>query len=245
MIYRVKNWNDHFENHKSRTIEECSFVCVPNKHHGLGFSRIMAEQDGAAIYGVWILILGICSRHRRPRGGWLTHDGHREGTALTPEDLSLQFRRPSNEIARALECLSSSKVDWVEAFQTVDDVPVDASALEVPPKCPSGALEQKRTEENRTLSAHAEAVYAEYPRKVAKPDAIKAIIKAFTVSPFETLLDQTKLFAKAVAGREQRYIPHPATWFNQQRFNDDPTTWRQDGSIGRSKENQSRLPIFQ
>ena len=48
-IYQVKDWDALFENDRSRRVEQCRFVCVPNNQHGMGFCRIMAEPDGAAI----------------------------------------------------------------------------------------------------------------------------------------------------------------------------------------------------
>jgi hypothetical protein len=70
------------------------------------------------------------------------------------------------------------------------------------------------------------AVFAAYPRKAAKPEALKAINRAIAsgISP-HMLLEKTQAYAAVVAHDDPRYIPHPATWFNQQRYNDDPSTW--------------------
>lgn len=153
IVYRVKDWDIHFENNKSREREQCSFVCVPNKQHGMGFSRVMAEKDGATIYGIWHLILGACSQQKRTeiggRSGWLTHDGHQTGTAWAPDDLAVKFRRPEPEIARAIAVLTSDKVGWLETYEVVDSKLVPTSARQVPAKCPPDALEEKRREMNR------------------------------------------------------------------------------------------------
>lgn len=162
-VYQVKDWDANFENNKSRERDECSFVCVPNKQHGLGFARVVGEKDGSAIYGIWHMILGACSRQCRPRQGWLTHDGHQTGTPWTPEELSIMFRRPVAEIERALNFLSSEKVGWLRAFQVAeggqlaeiakgDSAP---SARQVPAQCPPTALEGKGREgkEEKTLGA--------------------------------------------------------------------------------------------
>src|SRR5579872_3770087 len=79
LVYRVKDWDTRFENYKSREVDSCGFVCVPNKQDGLGLNRILAETDGAAVYGIFSLIIGACSRQRRPRSGWLTDDGRESG----------------------------------------------------------------------------------------------------------------------------------------------------------------------
>ena len=67
-------------------------------------------------------------------------------------------------------------------------------------------------------------IYAAYPLKVGKPAALRSIAKALTDVPFEQLLAKTQAFAAARNG-DTAFCPHPATWFNQQRYNDDPATW--------------------
>lgn len=140
MIYQVANWSANFENNKSRERDHCSFVCVPNKQHGMGFCAVVSEPDGAAIYGIWQMILGACSQQKRPREGWLTSDGHQTGTPWAPKDLALKFRRPIEEIERALSVLCSESIGWINIIE---------SARRVPAECPSGALEEKRREGNR------------------------------------------------------------------------------------------------
>lgn len=111
-VFQIKDWNSHFENDRSRQRANCSFVCVPNKQHGMGFCRIMAEPDGAAIYGIWHCIVGACSQ-QRSRNGWLTSDGDMAGSAWGVGDLALKFRRPEKEVERALQVLCSEKVGWI------------------------------------------------------------------------------------------------------------------------------------
>ena len=78
-------------------------------------------------------------------------------------------------------------------------------------------------------STQAEEIYAAYPRKVGKPAALRAIQRALKTHPAEFLLARTKLFAATYNG-PAHFIPHPATWFNEARFNDDPETWRRPGA---------------
>lgn len=70
-----------------------------------------------------------------------------------------------------------------------------------------------------------ELIYKAYPKKVAKPVALRAIRKALKKHAFEFLLEKTQAFAK-VRGENLEFVCHPSTWFNQERFNDDPATWR-------------------
>ena len=70
----------------------------------------------------------------------------------------------------------------------------------------------------------AEKIYEAYPLKVGKPAALKAISKAMVkVEPSE-LLALTQAYATRRNG-DLSFTPHPSTWFNQERYNDDPSTW--------------------
>jgi len=74
-------------------------------------------------------------------------------------------------------------------------------------------------------STHEEEIYAAYPKKVGKPAALRAIHHALAKLPFNSLLERTRLYAQT-CNSPVEFIPHPSTWFNQERFNDDPATWR-------------------
>lgn len=71
-------------------------------------------------------------------------------------------------------------------------------------------------------------IYEAYPRKVGKPRALDAIKKALQKLDGESLLQRTRQYAAAVATKERRFIPHPATWFGQERFNDLDVEWHPD-----------------
>jgi hypothetical protein len=71
-----------------------------------------------------------------------------------------------------------------------------------------------------------ERFWVEYPRKVAKPEARKAFAKAWRKLPtgneVETLIGALER-AKA-AWTDPQFIPHPATWLNGERWQDEPST---------------------
>jgi hypothetical protein len=72
--------------------------------------------------------------------------------------------------------------------------------------------------------SQAEEIYQQYPKKANRPSALKAIEKALKKIDFDTLLAKTKAFANARNG-DLSFCKHPATWFNGECFNDDPSTW--------------------
>ena len=82
-----------------------------------------------------------------------------------------------------------------------------------------------------TLDEQARALYRAYPRKVARGSALKAIRKSLLLPRekggvgFDALMESVQEYAEAKRGQESRYIPHPSTWFNQERWADDRTDW--------------------
>ena len=80
-----------------------------------------------------------------------------------------------------------------------------------------------------------EAIYEAYPRKVGKQAALRAIGRALKrlwdagMAKREAevfLFKRTHAYARSPAGNDGEFTPHPATWFNQGRYDDDPQEWQ-------------------
>lgn len=68
--------------------------------------------------------------------------------------------------------------------------------------------------------------WEQYPRKVGKQAAAKAYTKARRTVPAAKLLLAARKFA-ADPNREQTFTPHPATWLNEGRWDDEPLPARE------------------
>lgn len=93
---------------------------------------------------------------------------------------------------------------------------------------------------SRTRASHVDAIYSAYIRKRAPKNAKRAIAKALdsiskreSSNTFEWLLSRTKLYSESVSkwpaadrGDGDKFIPHPATWFNGECYDEDPETWK-------------------
>lgn len=99
-LYAVSNWDDHYENNRSRTVKELSWVPVPNSHDGESYSRIITGKNAAEIFAAWILILQVASRCQ-PRGTLLRSNGHPHDA----ESLALKTRAPAEWFTKAFEVL--------------------------------------------------------------------------------------------------------------------------------------------
>jgi hypothetical protein len=124
-LYQIVDYDEHFENNKSRVRDLCSFVCVPNKHGGTGLSNLLSEPDNLSIYGLWMLILQLCSRQRRPRLGYLTADGKKDGRRLGAAELARTFRTSAAQVRRGFQVLVSPEVSFM---RLVDGEPESAES---------------------------------------------------------------------------------------------------------------------
>lgn len=114
-IYRIKDWSEHYENNRSRTVRELSWVPIPNRHDGEGFTAIMAHERSAEIFAAWILMLQVASRCQ-PRGS-LLRDGGRPHTAAS---LALRTRGRAEWFSLALDFLASPEIGWIEESQDAE-----------------------------------------------------------------------------------------------------------------------------
>lgn len=80
----------------------------------------------------------------------------------------------------------------------------------------------------RLSDAKIDQVYAAYPRRVGRGAARKAIRAALgkiakrgEKDPVAWLLARVQRYAEQRRGENPKFTPHPATWFNSERYDDD------------------------
>tara|TARA_R110002167_G_scaffold98588_2_gene259179 strand:+ start:1653 stop:2006 length:354 start_codon:yes stop_codon:yes gene_type:complete len=66
-----------------------------------------------------------------------------------------------------------------------------------------------------------DAFWSVYPRKVAKGHARKAFAKACKLADPSEIVGAAGKFAYAMQDTEKQYVPHPTTWLNGERWDDD------------------------
>lgn len=83
--------------------------------------------------------------------------------------------------------------------------------------------EEEKSAEKRNkkeIELQVETIYQAYPKKKDKGHALKAIRSALDKCPYDKLLEHVKRYAQSVVGKDQQFIPYPATWFNGLRWED-------------------------
>lgn len=106
--YRVRNWDDVFENAQSRKQKKLAWVPVPNKHDGKSFRRLMGMENGPALYGVWVILLQVASKCPG-RGILADEDG-----PLTSDDIAMKTGLPDSLVTDALQVLTNPSIRWLD-----------------------------------------------------------------------------------------------------------------------------------
>ena len=143
---------------------------------------------------------------------WLMASKYHEGVITAcNEKIAWRLRMPIKELEKNLDAILSAGYF------------ISSNGLATPEQVASLETEKSR---DREEIEWCEKIYFEYPRKVAKPEAIKAIRRRVREVGGVVLFAKTKAFASVRPDKNDRFTPHPATWFNQERYNDDPETWK-------------------
>ena len=90
---------------------------------------------------------------------------------------------------------------------------------------------KQETKNNNLKDDRFDVFWKQYPRKVAKPNALKAWSKL----KVDDIVLKKMLIAiseQGLASRDQQYIPHPASWLNARRWEDEIKS-NVDVSMGR------------
>lgn len=145
-MYRIRDWNKHFENSRTKDIAALNWVPIPNRMDGAGFTELADHKDGAAHYGVWVGLVLVASRCH-PRGDLI------KSTGLPHDCKSLSritgFR--STTIEEAIVRLI--QVKWIEEVATIatldgNQLPCDGNVLPLS-RMEGNRKEEKEREEDR------------------------------------------------------------------------------------------------
>lgn len=105
----------------------------------------------------------------------------------------------------------------------VKDIPTLSNKVTQAEAEAEAEAEASKKKKHPSPSAQSVTLYGLYPRKVGKDAALKAIDKALGIKSFDALLLAVQAFGRKISRdeTEERFIPHPATWFNQGRYDDE------------------------
>lgn len=133
-LYSVKDWDEKYENNRSRDLVEIKWVPVPTKQDGDGYTDMVSMQDGAGLYGCWIGIVIVASKCK-PRGTLIRETG----IPHTAQSIARVSHLPEGLMARTL--LVALGIKWLESvlYETHIEIP-QLSAVKVRDECGMSAV---------------------------------------------------------------------------------------------------------
>jgi len=157
---------------------------------------------------------------RRIKGGYLFHDW----SDFQPSANDVKERREKRAEAGRLGGLASGKARSKPASKDEANAQALASPIVEPPTRPD-PLKNKpssSTAAPSTDSPEFTRFWAAYPRRVGKGQARKAWTTAIKRgADVELVIERAGRFAAERGNEDPKFIPHPATWLNGERWNDE------------------------
>ena len=144
MALRIRGWDKHYENNRSRELKRPEWLPLPNTFDGRGYMELCDHPAGMSHYGAWCMLLAAASR-MPTRGLLLSDSGH----PLTLKDVARMTRGSQRTFEEALPRLI--EIGWVEE---VDVQPVEGNAdSEVGSAVPSARLGSQDADKSRLGAA--------------------------------------------------------------------------------------------
>ena len=109
--------------------------------------------------------------------------------------------------------------------------PIPTPPYNPPSPTPSSSFfrASAKTAAAEAKDADFEKFWSEYPRKIGKKPARRAFDKVKV--PVETLVDALRVQKCGSQWAQKQFIPHPATWLNQERWEDEVETDSQSNGL--------------
>ena len=163
LVYRIRDWDQQFETRGSRRHQRpLAKISLSTSLEGLVLRRLLSDPQGAAAYGVWVLLLQIAAK--LPHRGVLA-----DSTGVyTPPDLALLTGVPESQVQAALELLCSPRIGLLE------QLPLDLAIQPIPDTTPSAVprIVDEKAASGRVANAVADPVVNSPPAERPSLDPI-------------------------------------------------------------------------
>jgi hypothetical protein len=106
MAIEIVDWDQHYENNRTRELKQMQWVPMPNRHDGDGYTELLDHPNGSSHFGAWCALVQVASRCD-PRGTLLRDSAvpHNEAS------LARMTRIPIKVWQEALPRLAS--IGWI------------------------------------------------------------------------------------------------------------------------------------
>jgi hypothetical protein len=217
-LYRIREWNERYENNRTRELKKLDWVPVPNKQDGEGYTLTVLQDCGPALLGAWLVILQTASKCGIR--GTLMRD---TGKPHDANSIARLTRFPVGLIEQALDWFTSDEMQWMEIIELEANNKIPHLNAVIPhddERIPQeGDLEGKGIEGNNNNGGFFD-FWREYPRhtnrKKSREIWDRQKLNRFLDEILEAISEQKK-----TEQWKRGVIPHPSTWLNGRRWEDE------------------------
>ena len=218
-IYKVRNWEDHYENNRTRELRAMSWIPIPNNHDGDGYTQVMAEKNGLELFGAWIVIVQVASKCGNTAGsrGVLVRGN---GTPHDAISISRISRVSENKIQSALDYFSTS-LDWL-IISNLEDIPHEDATIPHEDATPSHLTAKKeRKEWNGTETPEFKEFWKAFPiNKGSRKEALRLWEQLGCQTIAETVVGAVKAHAGLPDWNKDggRWVPSGVLFLKDRRW---------------------------
>lgn len=166
-----------------------------------------------------------------------TRDGRQAIRSAAEELIEAGYLVTSRERMRDGR-LGATRWELGDPYTTSENPPMDNPPME------NRTTKEEQLRENKLKNLNTPEFldfWDKYPRKTGKQAAAEALSKAIKDNGAQTILEAVASYAKDPNLPELTYVPHPATWINQRRWEDGPQPKRIGQATEEPETRQRRL----
>jgi hypothetical protein len=198
------------------------------------FDPKIAERVGvnaAVLYQniVWWCAKNAANRHNEHDGRFWTYNSVKAWAELFPYLSAAQIRLALEKLENDGLILSGTfnqvGYDRTKWYCPSEQIHLSESANGVAQKdepIPVSKPDIKPVDKHSCANDGFSEFWERYPRRIGKAAARKSYAKALKVGTHDDIMFGLSQQITSLTAREAQYIPHPATWLNQERWNDEP-----------------------
>lgn len=193
-------------------MKNMQWVPFPNSHDSDGFTILMEEKNGTALFGAWVLMVQVASKCH-PRGTLLRTNCEPHNSA----SLARMTRGDKKVFEKAIKlCL---EIGWIEEIEPVSTKPQEGAGTpqESVARVPRRKEGRKGIEEKESIYPF-EKFWDDYDRK---EDRQKAEQKYFKVSEADRLLIKEHIPKYKAAQPDKQWRKQPATYLNNESWKNE------------------------
>ena len=219
----IKNWDETFECSHSRKREALVWFQCPTGTESTGLIYLRKKENGLKALGIFLLLLQLHSTNTNKEIRITGQLRRSNGEPLSTEIIADKLRIKEADLKEAIEILTDLDIGWITKASDSNSVKNNGGY----------SKEDKQQVKDKAISKVASLV-ALWPKQVKTNEALKAAqdslehgasydeIEAGTRA-IVTVLKETRSNPA-----RNKFVPHVGTFFIEERWKDDPESYRNE-----------------